>query len=172
LQELSLAEAGQLRLARQPLQVAEVVAQVIQAMAPMAQAHRVTLAAAIAPDLPPVQADPERVGQVLRSLLNNAIAYSRAGGQVRVVAEGSSDRPGVTVYVQDTGPGIAPEHLPRVFDRFYRTDESRARASGGAGLGLAIAKAVVELHGGRIWVESEPGRGATFSFSLPAGRPQ
>jgi signal transduction histidine kinase len=172
LQELSLAEAGQLRLARQPLQVAEVVAQVIQAMAPMAQAHRVTLAAAIAPDLPPVQADPERVGQVLRNLLNNAIAYSQAGGQVRVVAEGSSDRPGVTVYVQDTGPGIAPEHLPRVFDRFYRTDESRARASGGAGLGLAIAKAVVELHGGRIWVESEPGRGATFSFSLPAGRPQ
>lgn len=172
LQELSLAEAGQLRLARQPVQVAEVVGRVIQVMAPMAQAHCVAVAAAVPPDLPAVQADPQRVGQVLRNLLNNAVTYTPAGGQVRVTAEVLAGEAGkdaaVAIHVQDSGPGIAPEHLPRVFDRFYRADASRARASGGAGLGLTIARVLVELHGGRIWVESQPGRGATFSFTLPA----
>ena len=77
----------------------------------------------------------------------------------------------VDVAVADTGPGIAPEDLPRVFERFYRVDESRSRDDGGTGIGLAIARSVVEAHGGRIWAESEPGRGSTFTFELPAAPP-
>ena len=116
-------------------------------------------------DLPPVFADRERVHQVLFNLLDNAVRFTPAGGRVTVSAfrhDGSVD-----VVVADTGPGISAEHLPRVFERFYRVDESRSRVDGGTGIGLAIARSVVEAHGGRIWADSEPGRGSTFTFELP-----
>jgi signal transduction histidine kinase len=108
----------------------------------------------------------------LRNLMNNALDFTPPGGQVTMTAR--SDGKWVNVQVNDTGPGIAPEHLPYVFERFYRADPSRARAraegplwAGGAGLGLAIVKQLVEAHGGRVWVESTLGAGATFGFTLP-----
>jgi signal transduction histidine kinase len=116
-------------------------------------------------DLPPVYADAERVHQVLFNLLDNAVRFTPSGGRVTVRA--SRINGVVDVTVADTGPGIAPEHLPRLFERFYRVDSARSRDEGGTGIGLAIARSVVEAHGGRIWAESEPGKGSTFTFQLP-----
>src|SRR6185369_3897236 len=116
-------------------------------------------------DLPPVYADPERIHQVLFNLLDNALRFTPAGGRVVVTAGRAAE--GVEVAVADTGPGIAPEHLSRVFERFYRVDSARSRDDGGTGIGLAIARSVVEAHDGRIWAESEPGRGSIFRFELP-----
>ena len=93
------------------------------------------------------------------------LAQSPSGGRVRVTA--SRHNGSVDVTVADTGPGIPPEHLPRLFERFYRVDTARSREEGGTGIGLAIARSVVEAHGGRIWAESEPGKGSTFTFELP-----
>jgi signal transduction histidine kinase len=123
----------------------------------------------VAPDLPPVEADPERIHQVLFNLLDNAFRFTPDGGAVWVRAvrgDGSCE-----VSVEDTGPGIPAEHLPLVFDRFYRVDQSRSRDDGGTGIGLAIARSVVEAHGGKIWAESGEGKGATFRFVLPLSRP-
>ena len=165
LQELAQAEAGQLTLLRQPASLAGIVEQAAAILRPQANAKGLTLTVDLPPDLPLVDVDPERVGQVLRNLLNNAAAHTPRGGEVAVAAR-SGDRE-VAVSVRDTGTGIAPEHLPYVFDRFYRADKSRARQTGGAGLGLAIAKQLVIAHGGSISVESAPGQGATFTVTLP-----
>jgi signal transduction histidine kinase len=112
-----------------------------------------------------VEADAHRVAQVLRNLLNNAMDFTPSGGQIAIAArrEGAF----VITEVRDTGPGIAPEHLPFVFERFYRADQSRARTTGGAGLGLAIVKQLIEAQGGRVWVNSSLGVGSTFGFALP-----
>jgi signal transduction histidine kinase len=165
LQELQLAEAGQLKIEMQAVSVAEVVEVAAVALRPTAMAKNVRLETDASPDLPEVQADSARVGQVLRNLIDNAVTHTPAGGRVDVQARRLDDE--VEITVQDTGPGIAPEHLPHIFDRFYRADESRARTTGGAGLGLAIVKQLVELHGGHVWVESVPGEGAAFHFTLP-----
>ena len=127
--------------------------------------HGVELAQDVPEDLPAIFADAERVHQVLFNLLDNAVRFTPSGGRVRVTASRSNGS--VDVAVADTGPGIAPEHLPRLFDRFYRVDTARSREEGGTGIGLAIARSVVEAHGGRIWAESEPGKGSTFTFELP-----
>ena len=165
LQELALAEAGQLHLEPQSVQLGDVVRTTIEVLSPHAEARDVALIVRVPDDLPMVQADLYRVGQVLRNLLNNALDFTPPGGQVTVTA--SPDGEWVNIQVRDTGPGIAPEHLPYVFDRFYRADPSRSRATGGAGLGLAIVKQLVEAHGGRVWAESTLGAGATFGFNLP-----
>ena len=110
-------------------------------------------------------ADAERVHQVLFNLLDNAVRFTPPGGRVTVRA--STRNGSVDVAVADTGPGIASEHLPRVFERFYRVDPGRSRDEGGTGIGLAIARSVVEAHGGRIWAESQPGKGSVFTFELP-----
>jgi signal transduction histidine kinase len=128
-------------------------------------------------DLPSVDADAERVGQVLRNLLNNAITHTPPGGVITVEAT-TGDRPSLTndyepsvvVRVRDNGAGIAAEHLPLIFERFFRADPARARATGGAGLGLTIVKQLVEAHGGRVWAASAPGAGATFIFTLPVAQ--
>jgi histidine kinase len=115
----------------------------------------------------PVLADPDRIGQVLTNLLGNALQYTPAGGRVEISVRRAPE--GVELAVTDTGAGIAPAHLPHIFDRFYRADRSRARASGGSGIGLTIARSLVEAHHGRIRAASEgEGRGSTFSFTLPA----
>ncbi len=165
LQELALAEAGQLKLECQPVAPADLVNRAIEAVRAQATAGGITLQTDLPADLPLVDVDPQRIGQVLGNLLNNALTHTPSGREIVVAA-----RPGeseVEVSVSDTGEGIPPEHLPYIFERFYRADKSRSRATGGTGLGLAIAKQLVEAHGGRIEVESEVGRGTQFTFILP-----
>lgn len=139
-----------------------------------AREKQVTLQTDCEPDMPPVLADADRVAQALNNLLSNALRYTPEGGMVRVVAT-RADRSVCTapdinmIYIRviDTGPGIAPDDLPHVFDRFWRADRGRARAHGGTGLGLAIARQLVLAHGGAMGVESELGKGACFWFTLP-----
>ncbi len=168
LQELALAEAGQLRLSRQPVNMADLVHTSLEAVRLQAETHGLSLRVAAPDDLPLVDADPLRVAQVLRNLVSNALEFTPPGGEIAVSV--ASDGKDVRVEVRDTGPGIAPEHVPFVFERFYRVDPSRSRSTGGAGLGLTIVKNLVEAHGGRVWVQSTPGVGSTFGFSLPALR--
>ncbi len=165
LQELAQAEAGQLTLVRQPTALPVLIGQAVAAFQPQAEAKGLTLRQDVPADLPPVDVDPERIGQVLRNLLSNAIAHTLAGGDITISAAPAGRF--VAITVRDTGTGIGPADLPHVFDRFYRADKSRARQTGGAGLGLAIAKYLVEAHGGTISVESAPGQGAAFTFTVP-----
>ncbi len=165
LRDLSLAEAGHLPLHLEPMDLGELAGRVLAGIQAEAENRGVRLEMEMPEGLPPVVADPDRVGQVLRNLLGNALRYTSAGGVVRVSA--APDHGFVQVTVSDTGAGIPAEDLPRVFDRFYRVDKSRARSSGGSGLGLSVAKQLVEAQGGRIWAESEPGKGSAFHFTLP-----
>jgi signal transduction histidine kinase len=155
-------------LQREPLALRPLVSRVVSEIEVTRGRRDVELAQDVAEDLPLVLADAERVHQVLFNLLDNAVRFTPAGGRVRVRAS-RHDR-SVNVAVEDTGPGIQPEHLPRLFERFYRVDTARSRDEGGTGIGLAIARSVVEAHGGRIWAESEPGKGSTFTFDLPVAR--
>ena len=169
LQDLALAEAGQLRLDVSPVSVAEAARAAIAAMRPVADAAGVKLEAEIAPGLPPARADRERLAQILRNLLANAITHSPRAGAVRVAARRVDSH--IEIAVSDDGPGIAPEHRERIFDRFYRVDPARSRATGGAGLGLAIVRQLARAQGGDARVESEPGRGARFVVTLPFDSP-
>ena len=166
LRDLALAEAGQLKLDRERADLTALAARVVDSFQTQALEKEVTLTTELAPDLPPMEVDVQRVSQVLFNLLSNALRYTPTGGTITVRAERVGDQ--VQVAVADTGEGIPPEGLPYVFERFYRADKSRARASGGSGLGLAIAKQIVEAHGGRIWAKSWVGVGSTFVFTLPA----
>jgi signal transduction histidine kinase len=165
LQELELAEAGKLKLVRQQVDPGEIVEKAVTASQAAAAEKEITLRTELPSELPTVDADPERIGQVLRNLLNNAITHTPAGGSVDVTAHTVGGE--IEMSVRDTGPGISAEHLPHIFDRFYRADQSRARSTGGAGLGLAIVKELVEMHGGHVRAESTPGHGAAFYFTLP-----
>jgi two-component system, OmpR family, sensor histidine kinase BaeS len=141
----------------------------VAAFAPRYCANGVELTSRIADDLPALWGDLERLGQVLSNLLDNALRHSGRGGSVSVTATVADDE--LTIAVSDTGAGVAPEHLPRLFDRFYRADAARDRQHGGAGIGLSIAKALVEAHDGQIEAHSEGhGMGSTFSVNLPCWR--
>ena len=165
LQELSLAEAGQLYLIRMPVALEEIIVKAVYALQLQAESKQVAIHVDIAQGLPKIEADPERIGQILRNLLSNAITHTPPGGEIFVSAWVDKDE--IRVSVQDSGEGIAAEHLPNIFERFYRADASRARATGGTGLGLAIVKQLVQAHGGRVGVESRAGKGACFTFTLP-----
>lgn len=165
LQELALAEAGQLKLSCQPTAIDDILTKTVNAHRSAAAEKEIRIELEIPPELPAVRADRARISQVLRNLLDNAITHTPPGGQVTVIARATGTY--VEVSVQDTGSGIGYEHLPYVFDRFYRVDPSRTRATGGAGLGLAIVKQLVEAHGGRAWVRSTVGQGSTFLFTVP-----
>jgi two-component system sensor histidine kinase BaeS len=158
LQELSLAEAGELRLERGSLDVGREVAALLASVAYECVDSEVG-------DVPTVLADQARLRQVLTNLLDNAVTHSPAGGRVRVGARSLDGM--VEVSVHDEGSGIAAADLPHVFERFYRGDPARNRSTGGAGLGLAIARQLIEAQGGSIRAESEPGNGTTFRFTLP-----
>ena len=163
---LARAEAGELRLRLGPVDAGAVVDEVHETLAPLAWRDRsVTLVAEVPPGLPPATADRERLGQVLLNLVRNAITHTPAGGIV-VVSLARSGPGHLVLAVADTGAGIAPEDLPRVFERFYRADASRARASGGFGLGLAIVRDLVAAMGGDIAVESRLGEGSRFAVRL------
>jgi signal transduction histidine kinase len=138
---------------------------------PLTPAHNLRLD--VAPGVPLVTADPLRVEQVLTNLVDNAIKYSPEGGPVTVRVAPGDDDPGATagtvvVAVRDHGVGLTPEQTERAFDRFYRATDSLNGAPRGIGLGLFLSKHLVEAQGGHIWAESEPGRGSTFRFTLPA----
>lgn len=165
LQELSLAEAGQLHLDVGAVSAESIIPSLLASFQVSAQAKNISLTADSAPDLPLIAADPERLKQILSNLLRNAIAYTPIGGRVHLSAARQGEA--ITLTVSDNGPGISSEHLPHIFERFYRADHSRARATGGSGLGLAIARALCEMQGGHIQVQSQPGQGTTFSVSLP-----
>lgn len=165
LRELAQAEAGQLGLNLRPTDVADVLRATVTNFEPAAEAQEIRLKAEIATGLPSILADPDRLAQVLRNLLTNALRHTPAGCQIAVSAAATQDA--IEITVADNGEGIAAEDLPHVFDRFWRADRSRSRAEGGAGLGLAIARSLVEAHGGRIWAQSTKGEGSTFTLSLP-----
>jgi two-component system sensor histidine kinase BaeS len=166
LQELSRVEAGAYTLDRKPVAVADLVSATVARLQRQFDDKGVSLEAALPPGLPPVLADEDRIGQVLLNLVGNALQYTPAGGAVHVTAAQDGDT--VAISVSDTGIGIPAEHLPHLFTRFYRVDKSRSRAGGGSGIGLTIARHLVEAHGGQVRAESAgPGQGSTFSFTLP-----
>ena len=165
LQEIATAEAGRLRLDRERVSALEALEAAAAAFRAEAAARRISLLVS-GDDAGVVDADRARLGQVLRNLVSNAVAHTPPGG--RVTLRASRDGSRVAISVADTGPGIAPEHLPRVFERFYRADASRSRATGGAGLGLAIVKHLVEAHGGDVSIESGPAAGTIVTCRFPA----
>lgn len=166
LRTLSQADAGELRLNRQRLAPADLLAPVQAAFAHQAHQQGVQLRIEAEPGLPAVSGDEARLTQVLANLVSNALRYTPAGGQITLAAARAGT--GVRLSVRDTGRGIAPEDLPFIFDRFYRADKARADTDGESGLGLAIAKAVVDAHGGSLSAESAVGQGTTVSVFLPA----
>jgi len=165
LQELSLAEAGELKLVYQAGDIANVVKKAVTSWQPQVAAKEILLSLDLPDNLPLVNIDGQRVNQVLHNLLENAVAHTGKGGTITVAAAKQGDW--VEISVSDTGEGIPAVDLPNIFERFYRVDRSRARATGGSGLGLTIAKRLVEAHGGKITVQSEMGKGSRFSFTLP-----
>jgi signal transduction histidine kinase len=176
LRDLALAEAGRLELEVDDVDVGDLVLRVTDTFRAQAAQQAIALRAELPDATLFTRGDEQRLRQVLTNLLSNALRYTPAGGQVRIAASLVTDdhRPGVSpqaeirVAVSDTGEGIPAEELPNLFERFYRTDKSRARSSGGSGLGLSIARQLVEAHGGRIWADSQPGVGSTFTFAVPA----
>lgn len=175
LRELSLAEAGQLKLQKEPADLRELVRKMAGKYRTEAQEKGLNLEVQVPEGLPLVDVDSQRISQVIGNLLNNALRHTAAGGRVTVAIQKSKPTknfnycPGETlvVSVSDTGSGIPQQELAYVFERFYRVDKSRARISGGSGIGLAIVKHLVEAHGGKVWAESELGKGSRFSFDLP-----
>jgi signal transduction histidine kinase len=165
LQELSLAEAGKLKLNRQPEQIAELIKQTMTAVQVQAKSKGLSLSADLPDNLPLADIDDQRITQVLHNLVENAIAHTPKGGAITIKARQLETL--VEISVADTGEGIPADDLPNIFERFYRVDKSRARATGGTGLGLTIAKRMVEAHGGKIAVQSELGKGSRFAFTLP-----
>lgn len=171
LQQLSRVEAGDIELRITDVAIAGVVDRVVVQAAPSFEAKGVDLHVAVPTGALLARADADRLVQVLTNLLSNALRHTEAGGSVTI--EARSGGYGVAVAVRDTGAGIAPEHLPYVFERFYRGERARTRAGGGSGIGLTIARALVEAQGGAIRAESPgAGRGTTFTITLPAvGQP-
>ncbi len=166
LQELSRVEAGAYELHLRPLTVRALVETAVRRLEPQFGEKGVALHVALDDRLPRVMVDRDRMLQVLTNLLGNALHYTPRGGEVTVRAYRAGSE--VAIVVSDTGMGIPPEHLPHIFQRFYRVDKSRSRMGGGTGIGLTIAKHLVEAHGGRIWAESPgKGQGSTFTFTLP-----
>jgi len=162
--DLSKIEAGQLTLSLTDYSLREVVHTVVTAMEPLAKEKGLALAVTLDPDLPLARGDERRISQVLLNLVGNAVKFTDAG-EVRIEARASDGA--FLLSVSDTGPGIAAEDQARIFEEFQQADISNTRTKGGTGLGLSIARRILALHGGRIWVESTPGKGSTFSFTLP-----
>ena len=163
---LAQVESGDLRLQLSPVRMEQLLQSAVDAVRPRAEAKGVDLAMDVDDALPDMNLDATRISQVVGNLLENAITHTPEGGRVSLSAR--SDDGLVEVTVADNGPGIAPEDLPRLFDRFYRTDQSRSRDTGGSGLGLTIARRLAETHGGTIEVSSEQGNGSRFTIRLPA----
>jgi len=165
LHDLALADAGQLRLELAPVDLIQLARTAVGQFAPIAEAADVKLELEAGEAVLVIEGDADRLAQVLRNLLSNALRHTPAGGRVALRVARSGEK--IQVQIADTGSGIAPEDLPHVFERFYRGDKSRSRRGGGAGLGLAIARQLVSAHDGELTVVSEPGLGTTFDITLP-----
>ena len=161
---ISALEAGRMKLSLQPVALRPLVEKVFSDLKPPADNKSIALVNQVTELV--TTADASRLEQVLANLVDNAIKYGRAQGCVTVGGTKRDDG-NVEMFVQDDGPGIPPESLDRVFERFYRVDKARSREQGGTGLGLSIVKHIIQAHGGEVWVKSEPGKGATFFFTLP-----
>ena len=166
LRDLSLAQAGQLQLNLQAIDAGPVVRETLEALAPLADERGVAVRSDVPAGLPRIDADPDRLRQIVQNLAENAVRYTPPGGEINVTMR-ADDADGVRLAVSDTGVGVDAADLPHIFRHFYRADQSRARTSGGTGLGLAIVKSLVEAHGGRVTVESAVGRGSTFTITFP-----
>ena len=162
---ISELESHQARLAVAPVSLRKAVEAALEELRQRARERSMTISVDLPEELSAVRADAERLHQVLINLLDNAIKYTQAAGQITIAAKTTGND--VQVCVSDNGPGIAPEHLPRIFERFYRVDKARSRELGGTGLGLSIVKHIVQAHGGRVWAESALERGSSFFFTLP-----
>lgn len=163
--DVSKIESGNLTLRKKPVHVGELIRQSIEVVGNAARSANVTLALNLPNDIRPVMVDPDRIVQALVNLLSNAVKFAPAHSTVTIVVTGSEHM--VTIAVSDQGEGIAPENLNRLFQKFQQVDSSSSRRKGGTGLGLAITKALVEQHGGRIFVDSELNKGTRFSFTIP-----
>jgi heavy metal sensor kinase len=161
---LARLDAGQESLQRLPFDLSKTVNECVELLTPLAEARGLKIHCA-APALPCV-GDAERMGQAVTNLLDNAIEYNQPSGEVRLTGEKQNGT--VVLRISNSGPGIAAEDLPRIFERFYRADKARSGGGGHTGLGLAISKAIVEAHGGTLEAASQPGKGATFTLRLPA----
>lgn len=165
--ESSVLNAGILELHRQPVRVPRLVKEVVDEIGRTATRHRILVD--FPGESPLIQADPTRLAQVLRNLLENAVKYSPQGGLIVVRGETLPDQ--LLISVADQGVGIAPEHLNRLFEKFFRVKSGATRATIGSGLGLPIARSIVQAHGGKIWAESQLGQGSTFYLTLPLTHP-
>jgi signal transduction histidine kinase len=165
LQEVNITDAGELKLVVQPDDIGRLARDTVNAIQAKATAKNLAVTADVPAELPLVSIDSHRIRQVLNNLLDNAMAHTPAGGRVTVTVRQHGER--ISISVADNGEGIPAEDLPFIFERFYRVDKSRTRATGGSGLGLTIARRLVEAHGGAIEVESQPGRGSIFTFDIP-----
>jgi signal transduction histidine kinase len=164
--ELAQLDAGGLAFDREDHSLGDLISDTLESFRPVAEKRGVEVQGHISPDLDPVLMNTAKMGRVLSNLIGNGLKYTPAGG--RVMVEAWRARGEVLVTVEDTGSGFAAADLPRVFERFYRGEQARSRATGGAGLGLAIAHGIVEAHGGRMWAENAAGGGARVGFALPA----
>jgi two-component system sensor histidine kinase BaeS len=166
LQELSRVEAGAFELEFRPVDVAGMARTVTKRLGPQFESKGVRLGLNLPEEPVIVLADQDRIVQVLTNLIGNALQFTSAGGEVILGATRKAAE--ASIFVRDNGLGISPEHLPHIFDRFYRVDKSRSRAHGGSGIGLTIARHLVEAHGGRLHVQSEgEGKGSEFTLTLP-----
>jgi len=163
--DLSKVESGAVKLNLEAVDISELIHAAVESFDRQAQKYNSHIQLDLGGDLPPVSADPDRVYQVVVNLLSNALRFNRPGGEIVISARPENES--VRVSVRDSGPGVSPEQIPRIWERFHRADSSRARLDGGIGLGLAIVRSIVEAHRGKVSVESELGAGATFSFTLP-----
>jgi signal transduction histidine kinase len=163
--DVSRLDAGKLMIHQEPVDPSALLSGSLQTLLPLVEEKAIELDLQLEEGLPQVLADPERIQQTISNLVGNAIKFTPAGGKITVRTRSTGEE--VVVSVIDTGAGISPEQLPLVFDRYWQSSRTDRE---GAGLGLAIAKGIVEGHGGRIWIESTLGQGATASFTLPVTR--
>jgi signal transduction histidine kinase len=162
--DLSRIEAGQLVLSLNDYSIKDMMQGVYVAVEPLAGNKKLNFKLEVPPDLPPARGDERRLSQVLLNLVGNAIKFTDTG---EVTMKASTAKGSYTVAVRDTGPGIAEADQAKIFEEFQQSVSTHTKAKGGTGLGLAISKRIIEMHGGRIWVESQPGQGSTFAFTLP-----
>src|SRR6266508_444159 len=163
--QMAQLNTGGIPLDRAQSSLADLISDTLESFSELAARQDIKLEGNVDANVDPVYMDTQRIGRVLNNLISNALRHTPAGGEVKVYAGRTGS--GVEVIVSDTGEGIREEDLPHVFESFYRGEKSRSRATGGAGLGLAISRGIVQAHGGEIKVQSEPGQGSQFTFSIP-----